>query len=195
VSLWAPRLALLVGIAVAAAGVPAAWAAAAGDHHAPSIADLLFPVLNFSLFAAILYRFAWPVVKVAIAERRRSIEAEIGEADQAEREAREALAEVEKRRAQEHDERERLLGQLRQEGERERTLLAESARRSAQRLREDARRLGEDEAARAVLEIRRAVVAEAARRAEETLRQRLGDAEQGRFVGEFLSGIEAEAPR
>lgn len=175
------------GVALAAAG--------GGEHHEPSIGDLLWPVVNFSLFLVLLWRFAWPVVKAATADRRSKIETEIGEASSAHAEARAALDGIEAVRAGEAAAREQILADLRAEAERDRANLVEAARRAGERMREDARRLGESEGARAVLEIRRTVATEAARRAEEELRRTVGEAEQRRFVAEFLGGVEGRTSR
>ena len=175
------------GVALAAAG--------GGEHHEASIADLFWPVLNFSLFLVLLWRYAWPVVKTAVSDRRAHVEAEIGEASRAHAEARAAFDEIEAIRARESAAREQMLADLRGEAERDRAMLIEAARRAAGRMREDARRVGESEGARAVREIRRAVAAEAARRAEEELRRVVGEAEQRRFIGEFLGGVEGRVSR
>jgi F-type H+-transporting ATPase subunit b len=181
---------------VALALVPSAFGAAGGgEHHAPSIGDLFWPVLNFALFLGILWRFAWPIVKAAVADRRTQIESEIAEAARVHEEARAALEGIERMRAGESAERERILAELREEARRDRAALVESARRAAERMREDARRLGESEGDRAVLEIRRGVAVEVARRAEEELRRRLGDAEQGRFIDEFVGSVGGRASR
>lgn len=170
-----------------------AWAAEPhGAHLQPSLSDLFWPILNFLLFLGLLYRFAGPVLRAALADRRRRIEGELREAERIEREARELRAEVEGLRAAEQEERVRILETLRAEAERERAAVVGAARSAAERLRADARRLGEQEAARAVLEIRRAVAHEAARRAEIELRSRVGEAEEELFANQFLQAVEGD---
>ncbi|MGH7859750.1 MAG: hypothetical protein ACREQY_20675, partial [Candidatus Binatia bacterium] len=147
------------------------------------------------LFVGLLARFVWPTVRLSFADRRRRIEAEIVEADRAATEAAAVRAAIEAERSTQKEQGERIVKQLREEGERERAVLVAAARRTAERLREDARSLGEQEAARAVHEIRREVVARAAARAEEILRQRLTRPDEQRFLADFLSGIHGGAAR
>ncbi|MGH7821463.1 MAG: hypothetical protein ACREQ9_16995 [Candidatus Binatia bacterium] len=183
------RLAAVLLVALPAA-VAAVEPGAHGEHHAPGIGDLLWPVLNFTLFLGLLARFVWPTIRGSVIERRRRIEGEIAAADHVAGEAGAELAAIEKLRSTQKEEGERIVKQLRAEGEQERAALVAAARRTAERLREDARRLGEQEAARAAHEIRREIAARAAARAAEILRQRIAAADEQRFLGDFLGSME-----
>lgn len=188
-----PAAASLAVILLGALAALGAETGAHGEHHAPSIANLFWPVLNFALFVGLLARFVWPTVRHSLADRRRRIEAEIVEADRAAKEAAAERAAIEAVRSTQKEQGERIVKQLREEGGRERAALVAAARRTAERLREDARRFGEQETARAAHDIRREVAARAAARAEEILRQRLAGADEQRFLADFFTGIQGDA--
>ena len=50
-----------------------AWAASAGSLHGPSIVNLVFPVINFLIFAYLLKRFLLPTIKPHLRSRREEL--------------------------------------------------------------------------------------------------------------------------
>ena len=162
-----------------------------GAEAAPSAASLLLPIINFSLYLYLFSRYAWPVIKGALADRRRLVEKELAEAARAIAEAQAVLRDAEARRARLRDEGQRLIADLRSEAERERESLLEAARNSAERIRTDTRALGEQEAARAAQQMREEIAKRVIERVSAEVSKRLRDADQERFVTEFLSGIES----
>src|ERR671915_311444 len=40
-----------------------AWAAGGAEHHAPDITGIIFPLLNFLIYAGIIYYFAVPLIR------------------------------------------------------------------------------------------------------------------------------------
>ena len=40
--------------------VAQAWAAGGAEHHTPSITEVIFPALNFLIYAVIIVKFALP---------------------------------------------------------------------------------------------------------------------------------------
>ncbi len=184
-------------------GIAAAWAAlpfagglaeAAEEHaahagDAPSVLDLFFPVVNFTIFAYLFSRYAWPGIRGALAERRKRIERELAEASVAEREAEGLLREIEARRGRLADDAKRLVAELRAEGERERAAVVEAARKSGERARRDARLLAEQESARVAARIRAEIAARVTEHVAGVLRERLDAGDQERLVREFLAGV------
>jgi F-type H+-transporting ATPase subunit b len=160
-----------------------------GEHHAPSIGTLVLPVINFSIFAFILARFAWPAIVASLADRRKTVERQIGEAETALREARASLEQIEGLRARSREDGEKLVAEFRQEGETQAGSLLTSARRMAERLRRDAELLAQQEKDRAAHEIRSQVADLVIRRATVLVRQRFGEPEQRRAVEDFLSEV------
>jgi F0F1-type ATP synthase membrane subunit b/b' len=186
----AHRLSSLTAAATLLAGVAFA-AEAHGAHEPPSLTtSLLLPILNFAGFVFLLYWFAWPAFLSALAERRRSIENQLSEADRAQREAAEMRAEVEARRAHLAEEGERLAREFRAEAEADRARLLEAVRQSAERIRADARLLSEQESARAGRQIREQVAEQVIARVVAALRERLTTEDEERFVREFVSAVE-----
>lgn len=177
----------LVLIATAAFAVPAEH----GEHHAPSIGTLLFPLINFTIFSFILWRFAWPAVRATLAERRRRVEGDVDDAERAHRAATAALEEITALRGRRAADTEALLADARREAEVQAGTILEAARRAAERIRTDAQILATQEERRAAQGIRAAVAARVVARATEIVRERFGDAEQRRSVADFLGGISA----
>lgn len=164
-------------------------------HAAPSIATLFLPLVNFTIFVIIIFRYAWPAIRSALLERRRLVERELGDADRVQQEARAALAAVEALRARLADDGERLLEEMRAEGERERRALLESASAGAERIRRDARLLAEQEGSRAAQMIRAEIADQVVERVTAILRARLTDQDEARFVASFVGALDAEASR
>jgi F0F1-type ATP synthase membrane subunit b/b' len=69
-----------------------AWASAAAEaeHHAPSINDIWFPLANFLIYAFILVKFAFPLVRNFLRSRRDEVVSTISQAS-AKKQAAEAL--------------------------------------------------------------------------------------------------------
>ncbi len=170
--------------------------ACAAEQHAPhaepSLASLFLPLVNFTIFVVVFYRYAWPVLRGALADRRTLVQRDLSEADRAHREARAAIAGVEALRGRLREDGERLLAEMRAEAERDRAALLESARKSAERIRSDARLVGEQEAARAAQAIREEIADQVIARVAAALRERITDEDERRFVGEFVNAVETE---
>ncbi len=180
----------LLGLLAALLG-PGVAAAAEEHGGAPSIGTLLLPSINFALFAVLFARYVWPILKGALAERRKLVEKDLAEAERAIAEAEGIRRDVEARRARLRDEGQRLVADLRSEAEREREALLEAARKTAERIRADARAVGDQETARAARQIREEIGARVIERVTAEVTKRLRDADQGRFVEEFFSGVES----
>ena len=51
-----------------------AWASAAGaEHHSPPISDVIFPTLNFLIYAFIIVKFALPLVRSFLQSRHEEV--------------------------------------------------------------------------------------------------------------------------
>src|ERR687895_2631379 len=57
-----------------------AWAAGGAEHHAPDITGIIFPLLNFLIYAGIIYYFAIPLVRSFLKARHDEVLATITEA-------------------------------------------------------------------------------------------------------------------
>jgi F0F1-type ATP synthase membrane subunit b/b' len=159
-------------------------------HEAASISSLFLPLLNFALFVALFWYFAWPVVRAALIDRRQLVQKELAEADAVHRAAEAALEEIRARRAGVQQEGTRLVAELRAQAEHDRQRLIESARQTAQRIGKDAQLLAEQEAKRAAHAIREEIAAQVVARVTDELRKRLSAEDERRFVGEFVAAVE-----
>jgi F-type H+-transporting ATPase subunit b len=170
-------------------------AAEKAEAHGPaSISTLFLPLVNFAIFAFVIQRYAWPALRGALVDRRKTVERDLAEADRARTEAQALLADIETRRAGVAAEGERMLREMRQEAEHERAALVDAAKKSADRIRADARLLGEQEGDRAARSIREEVAAKVVANVARVLRERVGPEDEARFVDEFVATAE-QAPR
>src|SRR5918999_5237478 len=60
--------------------VAEAWAAGGAEHHSPEISGIIFPVLNFLIYAGIIYYFAVPLVRSFLKARHDEVLATVTEA-------------------------------------------------------------------------------------------------------------------
>lgn len=182
-------LARLLGGALT--GLPAIARAAeeAGhaEHHAPSPAGLVFPFINFSIYAFLMYKFAWPAIRTWLADRREGVVAALAAARQARADAEALKAAYEGRmRTLEADAaraREEVLATARLEAKN----LLDQARQSAERIRNDAKLVADQEVARARRELQEEAAALVARLAGDLVSRQLDDADQSRFVADFVA--------
>jgi F-type H+-transporting ATPase subunit b len=57
-----------------------AWAAGGGEHHAPTIDEVIFPAINFIIYAGILYFFALPALRGFLRSRHEQVVSTIAHA-------------------------------------------------------------------------------------------------------------------
>lgn len=164
-------------------------------HEVPSISTLLLPVINFSIFLFVFFRYAWPVMRAALVDRRKLVAEELAAADRAHQEAKAARAAVEELRSRLATDGQKLLEEMRAEGEREKAALIQAANAGAERIRKDATLLVEQETARSLQTIRKEIADEVVARVTATLRERLTAADDERFVARFVGALDAEAGR
>ena len=158
-----------------------------GAEHAPSPAQLLWPALNFVLFAAVLVRFLRGPIRESFRERGARLKESLEAGARARSAAERLRAELTRAMADLPSLRERLKADLRAAAERERDNLLEQGRRGAERIRTDAKVLAEQEFAAARNAVRAEVSAEAIRQATEVIARGLGPEDQERFVRDFVS--------
>jgi F0F1-type ATP synthase membrane subunit b/b' len=188
----------ILPVAILAGGLGVAGALGAEEHAARGAASptsLLFPIVNFSIFLYLFFHYAWPIVRHALAQRRKIVEKELSDADRAFQDAKSMRTEVEARRARVQEEGGLLMAQMKAEAERDGAALLEAARQSTERIRRDARMLAEQEAARAAQRVRDEVAEAVVARVAALVRERLTVEDEQRFVGEFVSAVgTGEAP-
>ena len=170
--------------------VSTAWAATAGGTHTPSITELLYPLINFLIFAYLVKRFGLPLIKKHLEQRREGLIGAVATAQEAKGEAEGYVRKYRELLEVLDNECERIREGLRAEGERERSRIVAEAEESAAKLKADADFLADQEVKMARQQIRgeMALLAEAA--AERVIQQHMATADQDRMVENFSRQIQ-----
>jgi len=173
--------------------VPWARAAAAeaahGGHHAPSISDLIFPGLNFLLFAYLLWRVGAGPIRDYLRDRRAEIVAALDHAATGKRDAEREHAEVRAHLARADADAEGLRTDMRALAELERERRRKLAAESATRMRTDAGIVAEQEVRAARAALREETVKAAVAETLAVLRRQIKGPDQERFIGEFVAEV------
>src|SRR5690349_9317404 len=107
-------------------------------EHGSSISGLVFPIINFLIFAFVLSKYVIPAVRDALYRRRERITQAMDEAKRAKEEAEHLRREYETKLAGLAAEQERMRVQALEAAERERDRLIEEARQMAERIKREA---------------------------------------------------------
>jgi F-type H+-transporting ATPase subunit b len=171
-------------------GAAQVWAAGgAAAHHEPSIGEVVYPAINFILYAGVLYYFVLPLVRNFLRSRHAEIVAAIDQAAAKKQRAEALVREYRAKLAGLEQETQAIRALLREEGEREKARLLREARTMGDKTREDARFLAEVE----VKTARQDIIEEMARRAEamarELVQRNISPTDQSRLVREFIQQI------
>ena len=176
-----------------AALLSAEWvlAAEAGAHaKAFSFTEELFKIVNTLIVVGILYKVAYHPIRNFLKDRREGIRKALEESRAAREEAEKELAEQRSKVADLEAE----LVRVREQGEKERAAmrerLEEEQENQAQRLLEQTRTTIELEASKARADLQNQAASLALNLAEEMLRKDLGEADQERFVENYLAKLE-----
>jgi F-type H+-transporting ATPase subunit b len=178
--------ALLVSVAPIVAGAAEVAGGAEDAHHGSS----LWHYLNLALIVGAIVYFARTPIRTYMAERRQSIEAGLIAAQRELDEAQHRLAECNARVAALDREVESIQRAVRTQAEQERDRLLADARAAAERIRRDAGIAVEQEARRAMDQLRDEAAEMAVRLAGELLARQVTDADRARLVDEFVERVE-----
>ena len=154
--------------------------------HPPSPGDLLWPVLNFAIFAAVLVRFLRGPVIEFFRERTERLRMGLQAGARARAEAENLRATLARDLADLPALRDRLRAEIRAVAERQRDAIHQGARQAAERIRAEARQLAEQEFSSARQRLRLEVVEETVRQATAVVRDALGPADRDRLVRDFI---------
>ena len=181
----------LLVLAVALLGAEWAMAAEAGAHaKAFSFTEEFFKLVNTLIVVGILYKVAYHPIRNFLKDRREGIRKALEESRAAREEAEKQLAEQRSKVADLEAE----LVRVREQGEKERAAirerLEEEQENQAQRLLEQTRTTIELETSKARAELQNQAASLALSLAEEMLKKELGEADQERFVENYLARLE-----
>lgn len=167
------------------------WAAsgAVEEGHGASLFQLIYPLINFLIFAYLLKRFLFPIIRDYLRERRDKIASAVKGAEEDRARAEAMVREYQDRLARLETEAKEIRESLRQEGERGRARLFAEAQELAARIKADANFLAEQEIKEARHQIRAELALMAQQKATDVLGQHLTTADQKRLVEEFTQGL------
>lgn len=178
---------LLLGLWIAQA-----WAAGSGSEqaHAASWFQLIFPLVNFLIFAYLVKRYLIPVLRDYLSQRRQRIVSAVREAEEERSRAEAMVRDYRGRLARLEAEARGLRETLRQEGERLRAKLVAEAEELAAKIRADATFLADQEVKAGRQQLRAELALLAQQQAAELLRRHLSSGDQRRLVEEFVQRVE-----
>ena len=166
-----------------------ASAAAEAEHHAPSINDIWFPLINFIIYAFIIVKFAFPLVRDFLKTRREEVVTKLAQAS-AKKQAAEALVrEYRSKLAGLAKEVQSLQAALREEGEREKSRLVSEALATAVKIKEDANFLADQEIKTARQKLREEMADEAEATARQLIERNISAADQTRLADDFVRSV------
>lgn len=166
-----------------------AWAAGGAEHHAPSITDVIFPALNFLIYAFIIVKYALPAVRSFLKNRREEVIATMTQASAKKAAAQALVDEYNTKLAAVDREVQSLQATLRDEGERDKAKLLGDADAMAAKIKEDARILAAQEVKIARQKIREEMALQAEAAARALLQRNLSVEDQNRLADEFIQSI------
>jgi len=151
------------------------------------------PVINFVLLMVLGYMALRRSINPALAARRAAIETEIAEAQRMHTEAEAMHQEYADKLARLDEEIARLKADFTRAGEAERDRIVAEAREKGERMRADARASIEQEVKTLRDELHREAVIAAVAAAEETVRKTITAADHGRLADDYIQSLDAEA--
>lgn len=180
-------------VAVTLIAAPAmVWAAGGGggESSGPGYwASWIVQMINFGIFAGIVVYFIKGPGARYFSERREEMLADLKEARRMREEAEAKLEEYNAKLDAFEGEKQDLLDQYHEQGEREKERIIEEAKQQVEKMREDAERTIEQETRKAIADLERRAVDLAVDMAEDVLAERLDDDQQDalldRYVGEL----------
>jgi len=186
------RLYLGAALFQGAVGASVALASDAAHGHGDAgvpILTILFSTVNLVLFGLVLNRYAIPPVRQWVRDRRNQIVSDLEEAAKARGEAMRLKAEWEERVAKLETTINEMREQARRDAQGERERILAEAYRMAETIHRDAEQTIAAELRAMQSEMRAQVVRKAVALAEDEVRKKWTDADQQRFVADFVRQV------
>jgi F-type H+-transporting ATPase subunit b len=186
----------IAAVVLGAALTPSLALAAAGSvEERGTWGALFFYVINFLLFAGILWKYAVPAAKNYFKDRATGIRDTISKADAAFREAQELANRAAERMAKLEAEKSQIASDLADETVYQIGRIYDLAQESAARIKRDAETSAAALAENANRRVREALAHSAGRLAADLVKRNFEAADQGRLVQGFVEKLSAEAGR
>jgi F-type H+-transporting ATPase subunit b len=166
-----------------------AWAAGGAEHHAPEVSGIIFPLLNFLIYAGIIYYFAIPLVRSFLKSRHDEVLATIKEAADRKRRAEASVQDYRNRLAKVEQEIKTIQATLKSEAELDKARLLRESEGLAGKIKSDAQFLAEQEIKLAKRQVFQELAERAKATATDLIRRSMSEADQGRLADEFIQQI------
>ena len=154
--------------------------------HQPGIGDLLFPAINFSIFAYVLVRFLAGPLREYFRDRTERLRDGLEAGKRAQQRAHDLQAQLDRDMRELPALQARLKADLISTAEETSAALVAQGRQAAERIRADAKLVSDQEVAAAQRAVRSEIVQEAIRQATTIVRESVTPDDQTRFVQEFV---------
>jgi F-type H+-transporting ATPase subunit b len=162
-----------------------------GEHRMPP--PFSMAVLNFAVFAFLLFRGAGPSLKKAVRDRHDAIAKSLAEGTRLRDEARARLDEYERKLGELQREIDIMVGGIRAEADSEKRRIIAEAEARAERMRRDAEQQIQAEMQRVRATLEREAVAAAVAIAEKLLTEKTTEADQRLLADKFVKGLQDAA--
>jgi F-type H+-transporting ATPase subunit b len=156
------------------------------ELHEPVVSDLIKPAVNFSLFVALIVYTVRGPIGTFVRDRTARIRAALEAGARARRDAEALRVQLERDTADLPATKARMVAEMREIAERERTLLLDRAQQAAERIRQHAKLAAEQEAEAARGELRERVAREAIAEAVRLVRGAITPEDRTRAIEEFV---------
>lgn len=161
----------------------------ASEAHEPRWGDFAWRILNLILFCGLLWYFTGKLIKRFFRNRKQTIQDTLNELEKRREEAKDKLAEIEKRIANLESERKAILEESRKQAERLKQGIVEDAQRQAGQIRDQARRAAENEGKAMLDQVRATVANEIVDAAARALRGQLTEEEHDKLIANSLDKV------
>lgn len=178
------RLFFAVFLVLACAGY-----ACASEGHEPRWGDFAWRIVNLILFCGILWYFTGNLCKRFFKNRKQAIQDTLNELEQKRVDAKEKLAEIEKRIANLEAERKAILDESRAQAERLKQGIMEDAKRQADQIVDQAKRTAENEGRAMLDKVRSAMADEIVDAASKALRNRLTPQDHEKLIENAMDKV------
>lgn len=183
------RYFLIYPLLLAGACLLMAEPALADELHETRWGDFAWRVLNLIIFCGILWYFTGKLIKRFFHNRRQGIQDTLDELEARRKQARESLAEIEKRIANLESEREAILAESRAQAERMKQGIVDDANRQASQIVDQARRAAENESRAMLDEVRAKLADEIIEAARKALAGQLTEEDHDRLIANSLDKV------
>lgn len=178
-----------VSLALLVVGAMCAPVLASEAHHEPRWGDFAWRVLNLILFCALLWYFTGKLIKRFFRNRKQTIQDTLDELEKRREEARNQLAEIEKRIANLESERQAILDESKAQAERLKQGIVADAQKQAGQIVDQARRAAENEGRAMLDQVRATVANEIVDAAAKALRGQLTEEDHDRLIANSLDKV------